>query len=139
MQIMGKPCLEIVAALIEKEGDFLLAQRLPDDAYGSYWEFPGGSIEPGETPEEALRREMQEELGVDVTVGTRVAVYEDESPELKIRVALYECLITGGEPLPLECSQVCWLALEQMAEKNLAPADKKALMFLRARKNKQKD
>ncbi len=132
---MGKPYLEIVAGLMQRNGTYLVAQRMADDAYGSLWEFPGGKIEPGETPEQALRREMAEELGVDVSIGRRVVAYEDESPTLKINVTLYECSIIGGEPVPLECSDVRWLTLEQIAEKPLAPADKKALVFLRERQS----
>jgi ADP-ribose pyrophosphatase len=60
---MKKRCLEIVAGLIKRDGTYLLAQRMADDAYGSLWEFPGGKIETGETPQQALRREMAEELG----------------------------------------------------------------------------
>ena len=137
---MKKRCLEIVAALIRRDGTYLVAQRMADDAYGSLWEFPGGKIESGETPQQALRREMNEELGIDVEVGNRVVAYDDESDVLRINVTLYECSILHGEPVPLECSDVCWLTLDQIADKPLAPADKKAFIFLRDRfLNKKKE
>ncbi|MBU4305583.1 MAG: (deoxy)nucleoside triphosphate pyrophosphohydrolase [Candidatus Omnitrophica bacterium] len=128
---MEKRFVKVVAALVENKGCFLVAQRLAGDAYGLLWEFPGGKVETGETPEQALQREMREELGVEVEVGAKVAGYDDESEDLRIHVDLYQCDIFAGVPLPVECNDVRWVSLEQMQALPLAPADKKVFCFLR--------
>lgn len=125
-----KKQLEIVAALIKNNGKVLLAQRLEDDAYGMLWEFPGGKVENGETDEQALAREMREELGIEVKILGREACYEDESEVLKINVRLYRCNIISGEPSALECRDWGWFSLEEALNLDLAPADEKAYRLL---------
>lgn len=127
---MEKRYLKVVGALIEEDGKFLLAQRLADDRYGLLWEFPGGKIEEDETQEEALKREMEEELGIAVEVKEFIASYEDEVPDLKIKVDLYQCKIINGKPAPLQCQSFGWFSPDQIKALELAPADKKAYQFL---------
>lgn len=67
--------VRVVAALIEREGRILIAQRGPEDRWAGKWEFPGGKMEPGETPEQALARELDEELGIQATIGEMVESY----------------------------------------------------------------
>ncbi|MBN1793942.1 MAG: (deoxy)nucleoside triphosphate pyrophosphohydrolase [Candidatus Omnitrophica bacterium] len=125
---MQQTVLEVVSGLLERDGRHLIAQRLENDRYGLYWEFPGGVVEDGETHQEALRRELQEELGIDVAVGPLLHVYEDEIPDLKIVVSIYRCEIRHGEPRPYECKDTAWVNLKALDSTILlAPADKKFL------------
>jgi 8-oxo-dGTP diphosphatase len=70
----------VVAAVIERHGQVLIGQRPAGKRHGLKWEFPGGKVEPGESPEDALRRELEEELGIQAVIGGRVADYEYTYP-----------------------------------------------------------
>jgi 8-oxo-dGTP diphosphatase len=99
---------DVAAAVIERPGEFLLAQRPEGKPYPGYWEFPGGKIEPGEEPRAALDRELKEELGIDVTAATpwitRVYTYTHATVRLHFfRVSAWE-----GEPQPLEDQAIKW-------------------------------
>lgn len=124
---------DVCGALIEHQGKFLIAKRKSNDSFGGLWEFPGGGIEPGEEKEECLEREIKEELGVDIEVERLIYVFEDEIPELKINVYLFECKIKQGIPKPLDCQQVLWANLDQLKKLKLAQADAKVLNWLIAR------
>src|SRR4030066_1121313 len=95
--------VEVAAAILQRpDGSFLLAQRPPDKIWAGYWEFPGGKIEPGETPYHALVRELREELGITVTTAypwiTRVFTY----PHATVRLNFFRVTAWGGELHPHE-------------------------------------
>ncbi|MFA6079487.1 MAG: (deoxy)nucleoside triphosphate pyrophosphohydrolase [Candidatus Omnitrophota bacterium] len=127
---MAKITKEVVGALIEQDGKYLVAQRKFDDTFGGLWEFPGGCIEDGETKEEALRREIMEELGLEIEPSHLFLTLSDEIPTLKINVYLFESRIIKGEPKTLDCQDVRWVSFDELKELDLAPADKKALVWL---------
>ena len=127
---MAKITKEVVGALIEKDGKYLVAQRKLDDTFGGLWEFPGGCVEDGETMEEALRRELKEELDLEIEAGALFLTLTDEIPTLKINVHLFESRIIKGEPKTLECQDVRWVSFDELKALDLAPADKKALVWL---------
>ncbi len=133
-----KKCLEVVAGLIEDRDRVLLAQRMEADDYGLLWEFPGGKVEDKETDQQALYRELLEEIGVKVDVGRLAAVYEDESDVLKINVRLYRCTILSGTPQARECREIGWFSLKEAAALDLAPADRKACRLLARDNNPNK-
>ncbi|HEY3871203.1 MAG TPA: (deoxy)nucleoside triphosphate pyrophosphohydrolase [Actinocrinis sp.] len=98
----GAPAVGVVvAAVIERSGRILAARRTEPPALAGLWEFPGGKVEPGESPVAALVRECREELGVEVEIGERVG---PEYPALggAMRVLTYRACITQGDPMPLE-------------------------------------
>lgn len=129
---MGKEKLffDVVGALIEQNGKILVCQRLDDDRFGSQWEFPGGKVNQGEDKIVALKRELKEELGVEIEVGELISTFEDEIPIMKIHVFLYRCSITSGTPRCLECQDLKWATLEEIGHLDLAPADRKIHTFL---------
>ena len=126
--------LDVVAALVKKEGRALLCQRKEDDAFGLLWEFPGGKIEIQESKEQALKRELKEELDIDIEIGPFIAVFEDETPDLKIRDWLFEAIHFHGEITCLECEAFGFFSLDQISRLKLAPVDIKIAEFIRSKK-----
>jgi len=106
MQLEPKP---VVAALIERDGRLLVCRRRPDQQHPLQWEFPGGKVEPGEQPEAALARELEEELGIAQATGAEVARYEFHYPgRPPILLIFYRVESYGGEPRNLVFHEMCW-------------------------------
>jgi 8-oxo-dGTP diphosphatase len=116
--------LTVVAALIEHAGKLLVCQRRRSDTFGLLWEFPGGKVEPGETPPQALARELREELGIDATIGAEIYRTQHKYSQLSETIDLI-FFAASAEPSAIEN-----LAFESLAW--LAPADLPTLDFLPA-------
>jgi 8-oxo-dGTP diphosphatase len=114
--------VQVVAGLLEREGSVLVDRRRRGTHLEGLWEFPGGKIEPGETPEQALVRELREELGVEAAVGEHVATIEHPYPEFDLSLALYAVRFSG-EPQALEVAEVRWVPLAELAALPMPPAD----------------
>lgn len=115
--------LVVAAAVVERGGRVMLCQRLPDAHNALKWEFPGGKLEPGEGPEAALARELEEELGIEVAVGrVRDAVFH-QYPDRDVLVLFYGCEILRGEPGTVECNAIAWAEPEEMSDYDFAGAD----------------
>ena len=131
---MDKKIIDVCGALIEREDRMLVAQRKWGDMFGGLWEFPGGKVEPGEAKESAMKRELEEELGIEVEVGKLILVAEDETPEFRIIFHLFECIIAKGEPRPIDCQNVKWVTLGELPGLKLAPVDMKISDWLSERR-----
>ena len=118
-----KRYIEVVAALIIKDGLFFAARRGPNKSHAGCWEFPGGKIEPGETPAEALRRELYEELRMDAHPVEFVQTRTTEMPDLDIHVHLYRTLLESENFESLEHSGTAWLTMEQAEKLEWTQAD----------------
>jgi 8-oxo-dGTP diphosphatase len=115
--------LVVAAAVVEREGRIMLCQRLPNAHNALKWEFPGGKLEAGESPEAALARELWEELGVRVAVGrVRDAVYY-RYPDRDVLLLFYGCAIVEGEPRTVECNAIAWATPEALPGYDFAGAD----------------
>lgn len=114
--------INVVAAVIMKEGEVFATQR----GYGEFkdgWEFPGGKVEAGESPEEALCREIREELEVEVNVGDLIDTIEYDYPAFHLSMKCYACTIAGGSPHLLEHEAARWLSADQLDSVAWLPAD----------------
>src|SRR6186713_719303 len=112
---MGSRIIEVSAGLVFRRGKLLITQRHANAHLGGLWEFPGGKRESGETFEECLARELQEELGIQVEVG---ALFEDTThayPETAVRLKFFVCRIAQGEPQPLGCAALKWVIRTDLA------------------------
>lgn len=127
---MEKPVKDVVAALIYQNWRFLIARRKRGDTFGGFWEFPGGTVDPGESREAALKREIKEELDIDVDVGREVYRLSAETPNSRITIYLLECKILRGSPRPIDCAEVSWERLNDLKNINFIPGDKKIVEWL---------
>ena len=119
--------IPVACALIERDGRILVAQRPPGKKLALKWEFPGGKIEPGESGPVALARELQEELGIDVTVGRELASVMHDYGETVIELRSFLCRLQRGEPHPHEHVAVRWCTPGEIAALDLAAADRPVL------------
>ncbi len=114
----------VVAAVIEKDGLVLIGQRRRGRRHGLKWEFPGGKVEPGETPRAALRRELEEELSIRAAVGAEMIRYEHTYPRRKsILLIFYRVRRFEGTPVNREFEQIRWEAPEKLREYDFLDGD----------------
>ena len=114
--------IEVVAGVIRDGEKFFATQR----GYGEFkdgWEFPGGKLEPGETPEEALVRELKEELAIDILVKDFICTVEYDYPKFHLTMHCFYCEIQRGTPQLLEHENAKWLSLAELNSVNFLPAD----------------
>ena len=115
--------IAVVAGLIVRDGKLLIAKRPEDKHMGGRWEFPGGKIEKGESPEAALRRELSEELDIQVEVGRIYHAVMHSYPEKEVLLLFYRCRLISGEPRPIEEADVRWISEDEINDYHWAEAD----------------
>ncbi len=120
----------VTAALLFRDGHLFVARRPPEKALGGYWEFPGGKRERGETLEQALEREIFEELGIRIRVGERFHVVRHRYPHMEVVLHVFWCSIVAGTIRLKEHSAGSWVRLAQLRELRLSPADRQLLPLL---------
>lgn len=113
----------VTAAVLEKDGKILLAQRKRGDALAGKWEFPGGKLEPGETPEACLRRELREEFGVETEIGAFVCSSEFEYKHARIELLVYRARHVAGEFRLNDHDAIAWVKPGELSGYDLASAD----------------
>jgi 8-oxo-dGTP diphosphatase len=122
----------VTAAVVEREGRLLVARRLKGSHMGGCWEFPGGKLEPGESPEGCLARELVEELGVTSVVGEEIhrTIYAYDDRVLELR--FFRCVL-DGEPRPLLGQELRWAARAELKSLEFPPADAELVEWLAGR------
>lgn len=118
---------EVVAALIWQGEKFMICQRPAHKARGLLWEFVGGKVEAGETKEDALIRECQEELDVLLSVGEVFMDVTHEYPDLTVHLTLFHATIAEGEPKKLEHNDIKWITPKEIPYYEFCPADEEIL------------
>ena len=126
--------IHVVAAIITDEDRIFATQRGYGD-WKDYWEFPGGKIEPGESPEEALRREIREELDTEIEVGEKIAGIEYDYPKFHLSMDCFPAAITEGTPVLKEHEAARWLKRNELDSVNWLPADQMIIEQLKQREN----
>ena len=122
---------EVVAALIWDDNRFLACQRPAHKARGLLWEFVGGKVEPGETKEQALIRECQEELAVTVAVRDVFMEVDHVYPDLTVHLTLFNASIVEGIPQKIEHNDLRWITVEEIDHYEFCPADEEILRRLK--------
>ncbi len=119
--------VEVTAAIMVKDGRFLICQRPEGKTCGLLWEFPGGKIEPGETGEQCIAREIQEELGVTIRVVRKFHQVDYAYPDRAIRLHFYIAEIISGQLTRKEHNALAWITKEEISNYSFCPADAKML------------
>lgn len=128
---MREKKLVVAALIIDQQGRVLLTQRTQKQSFAGYWEFPGGKIEEGESPEEALTREIQEEIGVACRVGKIAKVLFYQYPAFDLFLLVYHCEVLAT-PSSIEVEQIVYVERENLFKYKMIPADEPLVKELAA-------
>ncbi|MDB6020255.1 MAG: mutT [Pedosphaera sp.] len=119
--------IDVSAGLVFRHGLLLITLRRKQDHLGGLWEFPGGKRNPGESDEDCLKRELIEELGIEVEVKELLETVMHEYPEKAVRLKFFRCLWLRNEPRALGCEDFAWIGREQLANYAFPAADAQLL------------
>ena len=125
--------IEVVAAIIRDAQNRIFATQRGGGDWKDWWEFPGGKIEPGETPEAALRREIREELDTEITVGELLHTVEWDYPKFHLTMHCFLCTVERGSLTLLEHEAARWLAPDELDSVQWLPADWEVIEVLNNR------
>ncbi len=120
-----------VAVIRNERGEILIDKRLPKGNFGGLWEFPGGKLESDETIQGCIKREIMEELAIEIEVEKHFLTIEYIYSKLKLTLEVYECRHLKGIPQPIECQEIRWVNLEELDRFSFPEANKKILAKLR--------
>lgn len=120
---MKKRVSVVGAVIFNERNEVLCALRSPKMSLPNYWEFPGGKINEGEMPQEALIREIKEELGCLISVGEKIEEVDHEYENIIVHLATYKTYIESGIPKALEHADLKWVQIKKLLELKWAPAD----------------
>jgi len=121
---------KVTAAVIEKDGKILIAKRRAGDRHGGRWEFPGGKIDAGETPEECLRRELKEELGIEAEIGDFICRSSFKYMLVPLELLVYKVRHISGEFRALDHDELKWVEPKDLAAYDFAKADREVVAKL---------
>lgn len=125
--------LQVACAIIEKDGKILATQRSETMSLPLKWEFPGGKIREGELPSECLKRELLEELGIEIAVGRPLPPTTHDYAAFTVTLHPFFCTISEGEITLYEHAAFCWLAPDKLPELDWADADRPLVGICRER------
>ncbi len=117
-------------AVVRRAGRILIAKRPAGKHLAGFWEFPGGAVEPGETAEEAVKRELREELGLDVVVTGRGEAIDWDYGDKQVHLDVFICEAPAGEPRAIQCDEVRWVEPRELPDYRFPPANASLLRLL---------
>lgn len=120
-----------VGVIWNDQRQILIDRRRPEGILGGLWEFPGGKIEPGETVEECIKREIWEELGIAIEVGEYLITIDYTYEHLRVTLTVHHCRHLTGIPQPLECDEIRWVTLDEIDRFTFPKANEKIINVLR--------
>ena len=109
----------------------LIDRRLPNGELAEYWEFPGGKIEPNEDAIACIKREIQEELAIDVEVGDHLITIDHEYETMRVSLIVYHCTHLSGEPQAIACSEIRWVTVDELDSYQLPAANYQIVQALK--------
>ena len=124
------PHYTVTAAVLERDGEVLIARRPENGLLGGMWEFPGGKVQSGESLPEGLQREICEELGAEIAVGEQLGVYRHAFTHFRITLHAFRCTLRSGEPSPLEASELRWVVPEALSDFPMGKVDRQIAAHL---------
>ncbi|WYM01131.1 MAG: 8-oxo-dGTP diphosphatase MutT [Gloeotrichia echinulata CP02] len=122
-----------VAIIWNDQQQILIDRRRAGGAMGGLWEFPGGKVEPGETVEECIRREISEELGIEIEVGEHLITIDHTYTHLRVTLTAHHCRHLTGVPQPIECDEIRWVGLTDLDQFTFPQANFQIIAALRER------
>ncbi len=122
--------IRVVAAVIEKDGRYLVTQRRDTAVLPKLWEFPGGKVEPDESDLDALKREVRHRLGVEIEVRGLMNFVSHEYEKYNLELYLYECGLESGDPQPLKVRNFRWVSSSEFDSIPFTPADERSMSLL---------
>jgi len=120
-----------VAVIQDGQGKILIDRRPNQGLMAGLWEFPGGKVEPGETVTECIKREIQEELGIEIEVGRHLITIEHNYSKFKVTLVVHYCRHLRGVPQPLECDEIRWVSLAEIDQFSFPEANAQIITALR--------
>lgn len=124
-----------VAVIWNDQKQILIDRRLPKGTMAGLWEFPGGKIESGETIKECIAREISEELGIKIEVGTHLITIDHTSTHFKVTLTVHHCHHLAGIPQPIECAEIRWVSLHELDDFTFPEANVEIIAALRKCQN----
>ena len=124
--------IDVVAAIIRKDDEILITQRLDNVHLARFWEFPGGKVEAGESFEVALQREIQEELGIKIRVKDEFLTLDHDYPAKSVRLHFFNCTVLQGDPKAIDVADLRWVKPHDIGNYQFPPADAELISKLRA-------
>ena len=132
----SKETVQVAAGIISHQGKYLIAKRKAGAHLAGLWEFPGGKREGGESLEECLRRELQEELGIQILTTTPFRVVRHEYSDKRVEIYFFFCSSHHGQPQALGCDDIQWVGPKDFHHYEFPPADEPLLRILTRSKRK---
>lgn len=121
-----------VAVIWNEQQQILIDRRRPEGTMGGLWEFPGGKVEPGETVEECIQREIYEELGINIEVKECLITIDHTYTHLRVTLTVHHCRLLQGIPQPLECDEVRWVSLDELEKFTFPEANAQIIAALKS-------
>ena len=131
-KVRSSKIIRVTAAIIESDGKLLIARRKSeDDIFGGFWEFPGGKIEDGETPEECIARELKEELEIEAKIGTLITSNKHRYPDGIFELLVYRVEHFSGNFVLNDHDEIKWVAIDEISSFEFPPANTPIVNYLK--------